>query len=96
MPLMHKPLKVVAGVGQKHPYSIAGSDRSQITILACANAAGYCIPPMVVFDCKTLNPELAIAKVPGTFYGLSDSGWMDSELFERCFKNHFLPHAPPV
>ena len=96
MPLMHKPPKVIAGVGQKHPYTITGSDRSQITILACANAAGYCIPPMVVFDCKVLNPKLAAGEVPGTFYGLSDSGWMDSELFEGWFKNHFIPHAPPV
>ena len=95
MSLMHKPPKVVAGVGQKDPYSITGSDRSQITILACANA-GYCIPPMVVFDHKTLNPELAIGEVPGTFYGLTNSGWMDSELFEGSFKNHFLPHTPPV
>ena len=26
MPLMHKPPKVVARLGQKHPYSITGSD----------------------------------------------------------------------
>ena len=50
---------------------------------------------MVVFDSKTLSPE-RVEEVPGTFYGLSDSGWMDSELFERWFKIHFLPHAPPV
>ena len=93
---MHKPPKVIAGVGQKHPYTITGSDRSQITVLPCANAAGYCIPPMVVFDNKMLNPELAVGEVAGTFYGLSDSGWMDSELFEGWFKNHFIPHAPPV
>ena len=73
MSLMHKPPKVIAGVGQKHPYTITGSDRSQITVLACANAAGYCIPPMVVFDSKMLNPELAVGEVAGTFYGLSDS-----------------------
>lgn len=78
------------------PTQITGSDKSQITILACAKAAGCCIPPMVVFDHKTLNPELAVGEVPGTFYGLSDSGWMDSELFEGWFKNHFLRHAPPV
>ena len=27
-------------------------------------------------------------------YGLSDSGWMNSELFELWFLHHFLPHAP--
>ena len=74
MPLMHKPPRFIADVGQKHPYTITGSDSSQINVLACANAAGYCIPPMVIFDRKTLNPELAAGEVPGTFCSLSDSG----------------------
>ena len=35
---------------------------------------------MVIFDRKSLNPDWAIEEVPGTFYGLSDSGWIDTEL----------------
>ena len=35
-------------------------------------------------------------EVPGTFYGLSHTSWMDTELFEEWFKNHFLVHAPSV
>ena len=96
MPLMHRPPKVVAQVGQKHPYSVTSGDKSQITILACGSAAGYTIPPMVIFDRKSLKPEMTVGEVPGTFYGLSESGWMDSELFEEWFKNHFLLHIPPV
>lgn len=96
LPLTHKPPKVVAKVGQKHPYAVTSGDKAQITILACGNAAGYCIPPMVIFDRKSLNPDWAIGEVPGTFYGLSDSGWIDTELFDEWFKNHFLHHAPPT
>ena len=33
-------------------------------------------------------------EVPGTMYGLSDSGWINSELFDQWFLHHFLPHAP--
>ena len=33
-------------------------------------------------------------EVPGTMYGLSDSGWITSELFDLWFVHHFLPHAP--
>ena len=51
---------------------------------------------MVIFDQKLLNPDWAIGEVPGTFYSLSRSGWMDTELFEEWFKNHFLRHAPPA
>ena len=31
--------------------------------------------------------------MPGTLYGMSDSGWLDQELFFNWFANHFLKHA---
>jgi hypothetical protein len=96
LPLVHQPPKVVAPVGCKHPYTITSSDKSQITVLACASAAGNAIPPMVIFDRKALKPDMTVGEVPGTFYGLSESGWMDSELFEEWFKHHFLRYAPPI
>ena len=55
MPLVHKPLKVVSHVSQKHPYAVTSAVKSQITILACASASGYTIPPMVVFDKTTTS-----------------------------------------
>ena len=96
MPLSHKPPKVLAHVGQKHPYAVTSGDRSQITILACASASGYSIPPMVVYDRKSLQPDMTEGEVPGTFYSLSESGWMNAELFEEWFKHHFLVHAPSI
>ena len=96
LPLTQQPPKVVAHVGQKHPYTVTSGDKAQITVLACGNAAGSSIPPMVIFDRKSLKPEMTIGEVPSTFYGLSESGWIDTELFEEWFKNHFLLHAPPV
>ena len=94
MALVHKPPKVITHKGQKHPYAVTSGDKSQITILACASASGYTIPPMVIFDRKHLQPEMTTGEVPGTFYGLLESGWMDAELFEEWFKHHFLVHAP--
>ena len=82
MPLTHKPPKVVAGVGQKHPYTVTSGDRAQITVMACASASGYSLPPMVIFDRKHLQPEMTMGEVPGTSSGLSDSGWMNAELFQ--------------
>ena len=96
LPLSHKPPKVVARVGQQHPYAITSSDKAQITVLACASASAYCIPPMVVFDRKTLQADMTKGEVRGTFYGLPESGWMNSELFEEWFKHHFFMHAPAM
>ena len=50
---------------------------------------------MAIFDRKQLQPEMA-GEMPGTFYGLTDNGWMNAELFEEWFKHHFLVHAPSV
>ena len=74
MPLVHKPSKVVSHVQQRHPYAVTSGYKSQITVLVCASASGYTIPPMVVFDRKHLQVEMTAGEVPGTFYGLSDSG----------------------
>ena len=87
---------MIARVGLKHPYAITSSEKAQITVLACGNAAGYSIPPMIIFDRKSLKPEMTNGEVPGTFYGLSESKWMDSELSKEWRKNHFLLYAPPT
>ena len=71
-------------------------DKTQITVLACCNAAGYALPPFVIFDRMSLKPEPTVGEVPGTVYGLSKKGWIDGDLFELWFARHFLSHAPPV
>ena len=94
MPLDPCPPKVITQKGVKHSASITTGDKAQITTLACCSAAGYVIPPLVVFDRKKLKPEMTVGEVPGTLYGLSSNGWMDTELFELWFVHHFLAHAP--
>ena len=59
---------------------IASSEKSQITVLSCCNASGYVILPHVIFDRKSLKPEMSIGEIPGTLYRLSESGWNDSEI----------------
>ncbi len=90
MPLDPTPPKVVTRKGIKHATSVTSGDKAQITVLGCCNAAGYVMPPLVVFDRKTLKPEMAVGEVPGTMYGLSKNGWMDTELFELWFTHHFM------
>ena len=63
-------------------------------MLACCSAAGNILPPFVVFDRKWLKPEMCEGEAHGTMYGLSDSGWINGELFELWFMHHFLPYEP--
>ena len=96
LPLDQTPPYVIAAKGQKHPRTVVAGSKKQITVLACANAAGNALPPLVIFARKALNPQLTHGEVPGTMYGLTDSGWMDGEVFDNWFSHHFLVHAPAV
>ncbi len=96
MPLAPKAPKTVAEKGAKNPSCVTNSTKAQITVLACVNAAGDCIPPMVIFDRKKLNPQHCIGEVPNTYYGLSGKGWIDTGLFQDWFSQHFLCYAPPI
>ena len=69
MPLNHKPSSVIAQKGAKHPRTVTSSNKKQMTVLACCNAAGYAIPLLVLFGRKTLNPDLTVGEVPGTSTG---------------------------
>ena len=64
-------------------------------MLCCANAAGYAIPPLVIFKRQNLLPSLTVGQVPGTAYGLNaKSGWINGEICRDWYHKHFLLHAP--
>ena len=94
MPLDPSPLKVVTWKGHKNPAQVSSGSKAQVTVVGCVSAGGQCLPPMVIWDRKRLPPELAVGEVPGTIYGLSAKGWIDQELFDLWFTQHFLRYAP--
>ena len=65
----------------------------QITVVACASAAGHAIPPMVIFNASKLNSAWTKGEVVGTKYGLSVNEWINTDLFEAWFVEHFIPNA---
>lgn len=94
MPLNPKGVKCVANRGTQNLTAPSSGDKTQITVVAGVCASGSCIPPMVILDRKTLPPYFTIGEVPGTVYGLSNKGWIDQQLFDIWFCNHFLQYAP--
>ena len=93
VPLDHWSPYVLTKKGQKKVRHVLFGNKAQITVVGCINAPGQAIPPFIVFDAKILNLQWTENEVPGTTYGLSDSGWMDMELFKSWFFKHFLNHA---
>ena len=93
LPLDPKPPKTVHVKGTKKAIASTSGDKSQITAVGCVNAVGQAIPPMVIWDRKSMAPALAEGEVPGTIYGLSPKGWIDRELFDLWFTQHFMRYA---
>ena len=50
MTLSHRPGRDIAKKGQKHVTALVSGNKTQITVLICASAAGNPIPPMVIFN----------------------------------------------
>ena len=75
MPLEFKLSKIIAGKGAKKLQQCTSGNETQIAILACANAAGQAILPMVIFSSKNFNSLLSKGEVPATLYAMSK--WID-------------------
>lgn len=58
IPLKPPSQRVVHKVRARNSCYLTGRSKTQITVLACALAAGYAMPTFVIFDCQTLNPLL--------------------------------------
>lgn len=95
MPLDPKPLKRVARRGVRKVHAPASGDKSNITGVACANSVGHVLPPMVIFKGERFNHQWSDGEIPDTLYGMSESGWIDQELFLYWLKRLFINHIPP-
>ena len=93
IPFDPRPPNIVATKGTKKVRYRASGRKGQVTIVGCASASGHAIPPMVIFDAQKLNPAWTEGEFPGTKYGLSKNGWINSELFEAWLSEHFLEHT---
>jgi hypothetical protein len=95
IPLDPRPPNIVTRRGIKKVRNRVTGRKGQVTVVGCGNAMGQVIPPIIIFDAKKLNHNWTIDEVPGTKYGLSDKGWITTELFEGWLIEHFLEYAVP-
>ena len=87
----HAPCVIAKREQKKVKYRTTGN-KNQVTVIACVNASGQCIPPFINFYAKRLNMEWRKDDV-GTAYGLSAKGCVDSELLKGWLSEYFLAHA---
>ncbi|XP_033725586.1 uncharacterized protein LOC117315461 [Pecten maximus] len=96
--LTHKPSKVLAELGQRNVPGRVGNCRDGVTVLACINAAGEDIPPLVIVKGLTEKALRAynVSESPnGTKFTYQKKAWMEDVLGVQWFENHFLKHCGP-
>ena len=79
--------KVLTEKGVRHVYQVCTSNKTQITVLACFNAMGNYVPPLIVYPGERFR-DTGIHEFEEAIYGHTSSGWMDSDLFVS-FLRHF-------
>lgn len=91
--LCPKSGKVISIRGERDVYEVDhAAAKTSLTVLFTFGADGDITPPLVVFPNKRLPKDIT-ASVPSEWgIGLSETGWMKSELFYDYIKNVFHPY----
>ena len=94
--IVHKPGRVVAQLGRRNVWAITSAERGKThTVLTCASASGYALPPFIIYPRKRITDNLKVGALPSTAFHHSDSGWVNAELFIKWFE-FFLKMIPPL
>lgn len=86
-PICVKSTKVLAPTGSRHVYQVLPGDKTQITVLACFNAFGDYMSPLIIYPGQRFR-DTVLSGFEEAIFGMTKNGWMDSELF-LSFLEHF-------
>lgn len=91
-----KSQKIIGQKGKKQIGAIASGERGvNTTMVCCISASGQFIPPMIIFKRMRMAPELRIGAPAGSLVEVSESGYINSELFTKWLK-HFIDTVKPT
>ena len=91
-----KVAKVIGLKGKKQIAALTSGERGAlITIVACMNAFGSFMPPLVIFPRKNMSEKLKKGAPPGTIFAAHRSGWIQISSFTQWFR-HFIEFANPT
>ena len=92
----NKTPKVISPVGKKGICKVTSGERGQlVSVAACFSASGIYIPPVVIFPRKRMKPELYKGAPVSTLPLISDTGYMNQDIFLHWLK-HFANHTKPT
>ncbi|XP_018399528.1 PREDICTED: uncharacterized protein LOC108777200, partial [Cyphomyrmex costatus] len=87
--------KVLTMKGRKLVGALTSAERGvNTTVVCCTNAVGVFIPPMIIFKRLRIDISLASGAPAESLVEISETGYINSELFLKWFK-HFLAYVRP-
>lgn len=90
--LCPKTGKIIAPRGHKNVYQIvSGKEKEALTVLLVVSASGAIAHPCVVFPYLRPPKDIRESMDPSWCLGLSETGWMRSEVFYEYVANSFNP-----
>ena len=89
----HTPPSVVAGT-DFHPPSVVSQKGQTTTIIGCGSASGVAVPPFFVFAGKRFVTDLMKNSSPGADGMMSDSGWVNTDVFRYYMQHHLTKFLP--
>lgn len=95
--LNNKPGRVIATKGAKDVHVLTSSERGEnVTVIACCNAEGTFIPPVLIMKGVREKTEFSFGLPPGSKVFMNNkSSYINAELFLRWLKEQFLPRKCP-
>ena len=83
--------KVVVSRRTKQAYSESKGTRNHITVNACVSASGQVLSPHIIFVSSYPSGPYACEGPDRALYSISESGYIDSELFYGFLNQLFIP-----
>lgn len=90
---LHKQQVVLAKKGSKRVHMIAEEHAENVTIVACGNALGQAIPPMILMKGIRQKPEWSMHLPPGSVIEMTAKGSMTTQTFVKWI-DHFSKFKP--
>lgn len=94
--LNNKPGKVIVTKGAKSVHSITSGEKGEtLSVIACCNAAGNFLSPVVIIKGVNRKPEFQDGLPLGSdVYMSKKSAYVNAELFQKWLIEHFIPRKP--
>lgn len=92
----NNPPKVISTKGKRAVNKISSAERgTNVTIVSAMSPVGHFVPPVFIFGRKRMKAELLDGAPPGSVAMVSDSSFINSDLFLQWL-SHFKYHTKPT